>query len=1009
MGRFATLVTLLAAAALVPSVAAAQGSITGVVTDTSGAVLPGVTVEVASPALIERVRSAVTDGTGQYQIANLPPGGYTVSFMLAGFNALKREGIELTGNFTATVNGTLRVGELSETVTVTGEAPTVDVQNTARQRIVDRDIIENIPAGRNIFALGALNPGITTNTGQDVGGAVINATTGMSSHGGRSNDGWTSMDGITMNAMASTGFTTRLVYSMASVQEVTLDYSANTADVPTGGVRINIVPREGGNTFNGTMFGSIATSGMQANNLTDDLRRQGLRTPDAVRRLWDLNPGFGGPLRQNKVWFYVSALYSGSQLDVADMFFNKNANNPNAWTFEPDLNRPAFKDTHYYGGDARVTFQVSPRNKIGILAADQAGCTCVGVVSATIAPEADIRERYPIQRRQVLDWTSPVTNRLLLEAGVANHFGRSVRLPALDTSPQMVTVNEQSTGLRYRAADNFRNGPNHAIHLRFGASYITGAHAYKAGLTHSHGFEARDTNDGGQPLTYRFNGGVPNLITERALPLYGQVNVDHNLALYAQDKWSVRRMTASYGLRYDYFASSYPEQHAGPALLAPTRDITFPAQKNTAWHDLSPRLGLSIDPTGKGKTAVKVSLNRYLQNEAAGSQLAVEPSPLNTLVTSTTRSWTDANRNFVPDCNLVSPLANGECGAMANPAFGSARPGATYDPDLLRGWGKRASNWEFSAGVQRELFARSSVDVAYFRRAYQNFIVTDNRAVNASDFDRFSITAPVDPRLPGGGGYTVSGLYDLKPTSFGRPADNFVTRSSKYGKQVERWQGVDVNLSMRPQAGVRLQGGVSTGSTLIDICAVAEKVPEMLLATTIAASNATSPQVLAVSTGNMASIAASIANQWIPAQYCRQASPFLTNVKFAGSYTVPRLDVLVSGTFRSVPGPEIYGNYVATNAVISPSLGRTLSGGVANLPVTIVKPGTLYGERLNQVDMRVGKILRFGQTKTSLNLDIYNLFNVNTVLTVNNAFATWQRPTSILLARFAKIGVQFDF
>jgi Carboxypeptidase regulatory-like domain len=1004
MGRVVWVFTLLLSACVIPSVAYAQGSIAGVVTDTSGAVLPGATVEVASPVLIERVRSAVTDGTGQYQIVNLPPGAYTVTFALAGFSTLKREGIELTGSFTASVNGSLRVGSLEETVTVTGEAPTVDVQNTARQNIVNRDIIENIPAGRSIFALGALNPGINTNVGQDVGGAVINATTGMLSHGGRSGDGWTSLDGITMNAMASTGFTTRLVYSMASVQEVTLDYSANTADVPTGGVRINIVPREGGNTFNGTMFAGIATHGMQTNNFSDDLRSQGLRTPDAVRRLWDVNPGFGGPIRQNKVWFYVSALYSGSQLDVADMFFNKNANNPNAWTYEADLNRPAFKDTHYYGGDARVTWQVSPRNKLGILAADQAGCTCVGVVSATVAPEADIRERYPIQRRQVLDWTSPVTNRLLLEAGIANHFGRSVRLPALDSSPQMITVNEQSTGLRYRSADNFRNGPNHAIHVRFGASYITGAHAYKVGLTHSHGYEARETSDGNQSLTYRFNNGIPNLITQRALPLYGQVNVDHNLSIYGQDKWTVRHLTASYGLRYDYFASSFPTQHAGPAVLAPTRDITFPATKNTAWHDISPRLGLSFDPTGSGKTALKVSANRYLQNEAAGSPLAADPSPLNTLVTSTTRSWNDANRNFIPDCDLISPLASGECGAMANPAFGSARPGATYDPDLLRGWGKRLANWELSAGVQRELFTGASIDVAYFRRTYQNFWLTDNRAISGSDFDRFSITVPSDPRLPNGGGYTVSGLYDLKPTSFGRPADNFVTLASKYGKQIERWQGVDVNLTMRPQAGLMLQGGVSTGSTLTDICGIAEQVPEMLLGTATPA-NATTPQVLAVSTNN----SDAIRNQWIPAQFCRQSSPFLTNVKFAGSYTIPRADVLVSGTFRSVPGPEIYANYTATNAVIQPSLGRVLSGGVANLPVTIVEPGTMYGERLNQVDARVGKILHLGRTKTMVNLDIYNLFNVNTVLTVNYAYATWQRPTSILLARFAKIGVQFDF
>src|SRR5688572_113979 len=179
MRRFATVLTLFAATLLIPALAAAQGAIAGIATDTSGAVLPGVTVEAASPALIEKVRSVITDGSGQYQIVNLPPGGYTVTFSLAGFNALKREGVELTGNFTASVNADLRVGALEEMLIVTAEAPTVDVQNTARQGIVGREIIENIPAGRNIWALGALNPGITTSVPQDVGGAVINATTGM--------------------------------------------------------------------------------------------------------------------------------------------------------------------------------------------------------------------------------------------------------------------------------------------------------------------------------------------------------------------------------------------------------------------------------------------------------------------------------------------------------------------------------------------------------------------------------------------------------------------------------------------------------------------------------------------------------------------------------------------------------------------------------------------------------------------------------------------------------------
>ena len=178
--RFAVVAIL--ALLMLPAMAQSQtlASITGVVRDGSGAVLPGVTVEAASPALIEKVRSVVTDGSGQYQIVNLPPGGYTVTFSLAGFNALKREGVELTGNFTASVNADLRVGALEEMLIVTAEAPTVDVQNTARQGIVGREIIENIPAGRNIWALGALNPGITTSVPQDVGGAVINATTGVS-------------------------------------------------------------------------------------------------------------------------------------------------------------------------------------------------------------------------------------------------------------------------------------------------------------------------------------------------------------------------------------------------------------------------------------------------------------------------------------------------------------------------------------------------------------------------------------------------------------------------------------------------------------------------------------------------------------------------------------------------------------------------------------------------------------------------------------------------------------
>jgi hypothetical protein len=348
-------------------------------------------------------------------------------------------------------------------------------------------------------------------------------------------------------------------------------------------------------------------------------------------------------------------------------------------------------------------------------------------------------------------------------------------------------------------------------------------------------------------------------------------------------------------------------------------------------------------------------------------------APINGLVNSTTRSWNDANRDYVPNCDLINPDANGECGRMANINFGTVLPGSTYDPEAISGWGKRGYNWEFSAGAQHELLPQTSVDVSYFRRWYGNFFVTDNRALAPSDYDPFSIVAPLDPRLPGGGGYVISGLYDLKPTSFGRPADNLITLASNYGKQIERWNGLDVTVNARPRPGILLQGGFSTGRTTTDNCDVVTELEN--------------PSTL----------------------YCHVQTNFLTDVKFLGSYTIPRVDVQVSGTLQSAAGPQILADYNATNAVVSPSLGRNLAGGVNNVSVNLVEPGTMYGERMNRVDLRIGKILRFGRTRTTASVDFYNMLNGNAVLAQNNAFATWQRPTSILLARFIKFGVQIDF
>ena len=322
---------------------AAQASIVGVVRDASGAVLPGVTVEASSPALIEKVRTVVTDGTGQYRVESLRPGIYTVSFTLTGFNTIRREGIELAGSFVATISPEMRIGAVEETVTVTGESPIVDVQSATKQRVIGEDVLQSIPTGRTQFTAATLIPGMNLNN-QDVGGTNIINTTGgsMTIHGSNGNDQRVMIDGLSTANSELAGQASNFLPNMGSVQEMAVDFSSGTADQATGGVRINTIPRDGGNMLKGTIFGTGANSSFQADNFTTDLLDRGLRTPNSVKMNYDVNPGIGGPLRKDALWFYGSGRWTKTQNFVGGMFYNKNAGLENVWTYDPDLNRPAY-------------------------------------------------------------------------------------------------------------------------------------------------------------------------------------------------------------------------------------------------------------------------------------------------------------------------------------------------------------------------------------------------------------------------------------------------------------------------------------------------------------------------------------------------------------------------------------------------------------------------------------------------------------------------------------------
>ena len=1041
MRRPVRTLVVLASLLSIPAAAFAQASIVGTARDASGAVLPGLTVEASSPALIEKSRSVVTNGVGQYAIEDLRPGTYRVTFTLNGFATVIREGIELTGRFVATVNADMKVGGVAEAITVSGQTPVVDVTSARTQTTLSNQTITEIPSSRLYSSYTQLVPAINVQ-GNDVGGANAAVFSVFQVHGGRRNEGQVLVDGMSggYQGMGVSSY----VPDIGNSQEVVFNITGGLGEATTGGPQMNIIGKQGGNRFAGNFFINGTGNKLQGSNLTPEIQAKGLKSANTLNKAWDINPTVGGPLVKDKLWFWGGYRYQINRQGVANMYVNLNAGDPTKWTYLPadgQGGRPlqqAEDDGTWKDSQLRLTWQLTPRNKVTawsqvqniclhcIQGGDSNGLTFGGIIST---PEAIPRnENHPNVMTQ-FSWSSPVSSKLLLEAnaqlGPYFYWGSRQKepfdatlIPVQDDlgNGSIPRINYRSTSPGWSGHSGLTNVVNAS------ASYVTGSHSTKFGFRYHHNNAQYPINYyNNSQLKYFFNNGVPYQFTAYNDQASFQEQMQSLFALYAQDRWTFARLSMTGGLRFEHLSDHFGNQQIGPNFLLPVAAV-FPEQDGPLHQkDLLPRFGVSYDVFGNGNTALKFFLGKYLTTFNTVDEWAnYSPAGLGHFISSDQRSWADNNHDFVVNCNLSNPAAQSPetsgsidtCGA-GNPFFGKSVSPLTIDPATTGGWNAREYSWDLTLGVNHQIAPKVSVEVDYIRRTWGNLQTTINRALARADFDTFTYQVPNDPLLGTNAGQTLT-FYDVKPGKFG-VLDNYRTYADNVGGASNRFNGVDVSVSARLR-DLTIQGGTSSGNVVEDDCGVAAKHPEIYIFGPWGGTDGFFPGAPGGPGG---------LGQW-PQAFCHRESTWLTNFKGLATYNIPRADVLISGTFHSLPYvgnnfPTVSSQSLQAQPILlffETSLGRPFAGG--NQPVeflNLVKPGSLYGDRLNGLDLRFGKNLRYGHTRTLVAVDIYNVTNSNTTdvyqqtysPTVINAAATYLNPLSITSARFARFSLTLDF